>query len=157
MGKVFEDEFMELQSGLIALCLEALGKIKADKIYAYASIEKKSSSFNAFFNIGGQVKMLHETSIPDDTQWDLLGVGGNDLEEIRKVCEKYKRPCPTEMKMCYDVKTRKYQADYKYDPVCGAETGICSDDIFDAWVDEMKQDEKQDEQNSKWRKWFGRG
>ena len=157
MSKIFEDEFMELQSGLIELCLEALDGIKADKIFAYASMEKHVTSFDAFFEIKGKIKEKHEIGLPDDIQLALLDEGMADLRKIRKVCEKYERPCPTEMKMCYDVKTGKYEASYKYDPVCGAETGICSDDIFDAWVDEMKKDEKKDEKNSKWKKWFGRG
>jgi hypothetical protein len=47
MSKVFEDEFMELQSGLISLCLEVT-RGKVDKVFAYGSNEKKSKSFNAF-------------------------------------------------------------------------------------------------------------
>lgn len=40
MKENFEDKFMDLQSGLIALCLEVTDR-KVDKIYVYASIEKK--------------------------------------------------------------------------------------------------------------------
>lgn len=48
MHKVFEDEFMDAQSQIISLCLEFADN-KADKVYAYGSIEEKSISFNAFF------------------------------------------------------------------------------------------------------------
>lgn len=48
MKENFEDKFMEIQRGLISLCLEVTdGRI--DKIFAYASIEKRSTMFNAFF------------------------------------------------------------------------------------------------------------
>lgn len=36
----FEDDFMDLQSSLISLCLEVAGQ-KVDKVYVYCSIEKK--------------------------------------------------------------------------------------------------------------------
>lgn len=36
MSKVFEDEFMNIQSGLVSLCLEVTEN-KVDKIYVYCS------------------------------------------------------------------------------------------------------------------------
>ena len=55
MDRVFEDEFMEAQSRIVALCVEFAGN-RADKVYAYGSIEESSISFNAFFDIDGQIK-----------------------------------------------------------------------------------------------------
>lgn len=52
MGKVFEDEFMDIQVQMIALCLEFVGN-EADKIYVYGSIEENSISFNAFLKYKG--------------------------------------------------------------------------------------------------------
>lgn len=48
LGYTDEFKFMEMRSGLISLCLEVMGG-KVDKIFAYASIEKKSTMFNTFF------------------------------------------------------------------------------------------------------------
>ena len=48
MSKVFEDEFMDFQSGLISLCLEVTGG-KINKIYAYCSNEKKSKMKALYF------------------------------------------------------------------------------------------------------------
>lgn len=48
MAKVFQDEFMDVQSDLISLCLEATEE-KVDEIFVYCSIEKYSKFFNAFF------------------------------------------------------------------------------------------------------------
>ena len=143
MGKIFEDEFMDIQSGIISLCLEALNDIKADKIFAYASMEKYSTSFNAFFEINGEIKTTNKTRMPVAIQRALLREGISDLEKIRKVCEKYKQPCPTEMKMYYEVGTKKYQADYKYEPVCCAETGVDISEVFLAWVDEVKKNKQE--------------
>ena len=52
MGKVFEDEVMDIQVQMIALCLEFVGN-EADKIYVYGSIEENSISFNAFLKYKG--------------------------------------------------------------------------------------------------------
>lgn len=37
MEKVFEDEFIEIQTGMVVLCLEALEDVnkKVDKVYIY--------------------------------------------------------------------------------------------------------------------------
>jgi len=57
--KTFEDEFMAVQSDLIALCMEAIDG-KTDLVYAYASIEEKSQMFNAFFVADGEVKTINQ-------------------------------------------------------------------------------------------------
>lgn len=133
----FEDAFMEEQSELIALCLEAVGN-KADKVFAYASIEKKSQSFNAFFQIGNEIKTLNLMGIDEDIETEFLDLGTNDLDKIRHVCEKYNMPIPTEMKMTYDIRTGKYDADYRYDEICSVETGISSYTVFINWMNEVK-------------------
>lgn len=45
MNKVFEDALMDVQAGLISLCLEVIGDRDIDKVYAYCSIEKKTGKF----------------------------------------------------------------------------------------------------------------
>ena len=135
--KSFEDAFMEEQSELIALCLEAVGN-KADKVFAYASIEKKSQAFNAFFQVGNEIKTLSLMGIDNDIEIELLEIGTNDLDKIRRVCEKYNMPIPTQMKMIYDIRTGKYDADYRYDEICSAETGIGSYTEFVTWMNEIK-------------------
>ena len=62
MSKVFEDEFMELQTGLISLCLE-LTEGKVDKVFAYGSNEKKSAAFNAFFEVDGTIKTTNQLNL----------------------------------------------------------------------------------------------
>lgn len=66
MSKVYEDEFMELQSGMISLCLELVQE-KVDEIYVYGSIEESSTSFNAFLKTAGEVKTLNKMEINSNT------------------------------------------------------------------------------------------
>ncbi len=46
---------------------------------------------------------------------------------------------PTEMKICYDVTTGKYKADYKYEEVCSAKTGKGSGEVFTEWLSKMRE------------------
>ena len=110
MKENFEDKFMGIQTDLISLCLEVTGS-KVDKIFAYASIEKKSTMFNAFFEKDGKVLTINQLNIDRGTVMEFLKIGTTDLEKIKKKCEQNEIQTPTEIKMYYDVKTGKYNAD----------------------------------------------
>jgi hypothetical protein len=141
MSHQFEDEFMDLQSELISLCLEATDK-KVDKIYAYVSIEEKSKMFNAFFDVNGEVKTLNQLGLSNSIINQLLKLGTGDLEKIKSVCKLFNNPVPTEIKMYYDVNTGKYNADYKYNEVCSARTGVSAGEIFMNWITDIKSTNK---------------
>ena len=137
MNKVFEDEFMDVQASIISLCLELTEK-KVDKIYAYCSNEKYCLMFNAFFVVNGEVKTTEQLKIPDDLTFQFLKLGCEDLERLNAVCKKHNMPAPTELKLYYDVTSRKFNADYKYEEVCSANTGKDSVDVFLEWSAEVK-------------------
>lgn len=125
----FEDDFMDLQSSLISLCLEVAGQ-KVDKVYVYCSIEKKSKMFNAFFVINNKLKMLNQLGINKALIMQFLKLGTNDLEKVKNICINYDMPIPTEMKMYYDAKTGKYDAQYKYEEICSEKTGKMQEKFF---------------------------
>ena len=153
MDREFEDEFMDAQSQIISLCVEFAGN-RADKVYAYGSIEESSISFNAFFKIDGQIKTTNNiaadtdsiwdflkttNNIAADTDsiWDFLDLGESDLEKIKQICIHYGKPVPTELKMIYDCKSGKIDTKYKYESICSAKTGTDSSEIFMKWLDEV--------------------
>lgn len=138
MKENFEDKFMEIQTDLISLCLEVT-ESKVDKIFAYASIEKKSTMFNAFFEKEGKVLTINQLNIDRRITMDFLRIGTTDLEKIKKLCKENKMKTPTEIKMYYDVKSGKYKADYNYDEVCSVKTGISSGEAFMKWYNEIKE------------------
>lgn len=131
----FEDDFMDLQSSLISLCLEVAGQ-KVDKVYVYCSIEKKSKMFNTFFVINNKLKMLNQLGINKALIMQFLKLGTNDLEKVKNICINYDMPIPTEMKMYYDAKTGKYDAQYKYEEICSEKTGKNAGEVFLDWVSE---------------------
>ena len=137
MKRVFEDEFMDLQTALISLCLEVTEK-KVNKVYAYCSNEKKSKMFNAFFDVNGEVKTLNQLGVPNKLAFQFLKLGTEDLEKVDAICIKHNMPIPTEMKLYYDVTSGKYDAKYKYEEVCSAKTGKNAGEVFLEWVSEIK-------------------
>jgi len=137
MSKVFEDEFMELQTGLISLCLEVT-RGKVDKIFAYGSNEKHSTMFNAFFEVDGEIKTLNMLGISKELAFQFLGIGIDDLDKLDGIGKKYDRPVPTELKLYYDVRTKKFRSEYRYEEVCSARTGRAAEDVFNEWIAEMR-------------------
>lgn len=140
MGKVFEDEFMEIQSGLISLCLEVVEKVgqRVSKVYAYCSNEAKSKMFNAFFDVNGEIKTLNQLGVAADLAFQFLKLGTQDLEELDNICAKYNMARPTEIKMCYDVETGEFEAQCKYEEVCTPNTGVAGAQVFMEWLSEIK-------------------
>lgn len=138
-SKVFEDEFMEVQSGLISLCMEVIGDNKVEKVYVYCSIERTMKMFNAFFTVGNEIMTLNLLGIKPPKSTQFLRLGTSDLNKLSTVCEKYNKPTPTEMKLYYDVKSGEFEAKYRYDEVCSLKTGKAQSEVFLEWVAEMKQ------------------
>ena len=138
MDRVFEDEFMEAQSRIISLCVEFAGN-RADKVYAYGSIEESSISFNAFFEIDDEIKTTNKITADPDAIWDFLDLGEADLENIKQICIHYGKPVPTELKMIYDCKNGKIDTKYKYESIASAKTGTDSSEIFMKWLEEVLQ------------------
>lgn len=133
----FEDKFMDLQTGLISLCLEVANR-KVDKIYAYASIEEKTTMFNAFFEVDGGIATINQLNNDKKTAMQFLKLGTNDLIAIKKLCAECDTKTPTELKMYYDIKLGKYKAEYQYDEICSAKTGINAGEVFLNWINEVK-------------------
>lgn len=137
MSKIFEDEFMEIQADIVSVCLEAT-EGNADKIFGYCSMEECVFYFNACFEVNGKIKRVDQLDVDDNTQWMILRTGTDKLMDLRDICEKHKMRRPTEIKMVYDVRTGKFNANYKYEPVC-EDDDVFQSDIYLAWVEELKQ------------------
>lgn len=137
MKRVFEDIFMDLQSEYVSLCIELVGK-DVDNIYIYISIEKNSKMFNSFVKISNEIKTLNQLELDDSLIMQFLKIGTEDIEKIKEICNEYNMKVPTEMKMSYDVKTGKYNADFKYESICSAQTGVSAGEVFMQWINEKK-------------------
>lgn len=136
---IFEDEFMDIQSGMVALCLEAAGDANVEVVYIYGSIEGGMTSFNTFFRMGGVVRGLTEV-VPDRSlALQVLDLGTDDLGRLRTLCGERGRACPTEIRGRYETATGGYRVHYSYDPiVADPDYGISPATVFDTWMDDVQ-------------------
>lgn len=142
----FEDKFTEKQKDMITLSLEYAERLRSyvEKIYLYASHENSLYSFNIFYSINGEVMTmpqlatLNGVKANNDLIFDVLKIGTEDLKEVEKICKKYSRPMPTQIKLIYDNVNKKVHADYSYDLFYLNSDTLTSFDIFYQWYEEVK-------------------
>ncbi|NBJ70636.1 MULTISPECIES: DUF600 domain-containing protein [Clostridia] len=151
--KVFEDYFSELQTDMVAICLEYVDN-KADEIFIYCSYEPNMYVFDFFYKINGMVvhknqlneavKDLDSThnrafDVSRERQKAALRIGNQNLKLIHKKCEEFNKDMPTEMKLHYNVKKNSLKGKYRYDLVYSNDDELLPDDIFDLWFEEVKE------------------
>lgn len=154
--KAFEDYFSELQTDMVAICLEYVDH-KADEIFIYCSYEPKMYVFDFFYRVGGKVVHKHQLNeaanemdsqqnpvydVSKERQKAALRIGNENLQLIHKKCEEFSREMPTEMKLHYDVKQNSLKGKYRYDLVYSKDDELLPDDIFDEWFEEVEKSNK---------------
>lgn len=90
--------------------------------------------------------MLHELSNKgmskseiDNLIFSVLKLGNKDLQDIHKICQKYNRPMPTQIKLIYDNVQNKVKGKYSYDFFYSNSGKLTADDIFEQWYNEVKE------------------
>lgn len=143
----FEDEFSAKQTDMIQLALEYADKVeqKVDTVYIYGSNEKNSYSFNIFYI--SENKIFTMRTLPrrdfDDLNkliFHVLKIGTDDVKELKKICEKYNQPMPTQIKLIYDNKQNKVKGKYSYDLFYSNSDTLTSGNIFEQWYNEVKKE-----------------
>ena len=140
---MFEDEFSALQADMVDICNEYSCGV-ADKIFIYAANEGmilvqhfycintnlyKCSKLN---NTGLTVSF--DVSI--DCQRQVLNILNEGIQKIQSLCEKYGQPVPKLMKLVYEPKTKKFNAEYKYENQTTDEVSVF--DNYNVWFEEEK-------------------
>ena len=151
--KVFEDYFSELQTDMVAICLEYVEN-KADEIFIYCSYEPEMYVFEFFYRINGKIVHKHQLNeatkeidsqhnqvydVSRDRQRAALGIGNQNLKLIHKKCEEFNKEIPTEMKLYYNVNQNSLKGKYRYDLVYTNDDELLPDDIFDLWYEEVNK------------------
>lgn len=155
--KKFEDYFSKLQADMVSICLEYVEK-RAEKIYIYCSCENGVIFSGFFYKIG--VKIVHKHRLNDalennDREYDVsiirqkkaINIINRDIEELKKLCQKYKRDMPTQIKLTYDIGANKLNADYSYDLIYSDDADKISDDVFEEWYQVEKNNEEQESEH----------
>ena len=145
MGKVFEDYLSEIQKEMLSVCLEYAGH-KVDRVFVYASYENNVISSDFFFEVNHKIWEKNRLKDIDQTIYDssvkrqfaCLDELERDIEGIISLCKEYDQPVPTEIRLFYDVHTKKAGATYQYDPVVAkTKNGISEDVVYD-WIEEER-------------------
>ena len=140
---MFEEEMTELQSDMVDICNE-YSKGLADKIFIYAANEGIILAHH-FYCINDKVldcQELNESElnidfdVSVDCQKQVLNILKEDVHKIKAVCDKYNQPMPTEMRLVYEPKTKKFTAEYKYENQFTDDMALS--DIVNAWFEEEK-------------------
>ena len=77
-----------------------------------------------------------EFDVSDDCQEQVLDILNEDIQKIQNLCEKYNKPIPKLMKLVYEPKTKKFNADYKYENQTTDDISVF--DNYNTWFEEEK-------------------
>ena len=131
MKEGFEKVFTDVQADYISLCLE-YAENDADEVFAYVYQTPGMRMFNAFFRRDG--KILSAGQLGSEQQSDeFLETGRNDISRLLDVCERYEHPCPNEMKLYYNVRTKRFNAKCGYEDY-SVKNKVTPFEVFLAWL-----------------------
>ncbi len=112
---VFEDEFMDKQSEIIALFKDAAGD-SVEMIYVFIYYDAYSSMITSAFMVNGTRCGNLDAGISDEVNNDILDIVEVEIiPELEGICEKYNKPMPQEFRYIYNVKSGAFDADYRYE------------------------------------------
>ena len=140
---MFEDEFSELQADMVDICNE-YSKGLADKIFIYAASEGLIFAHH-FYCINNKIFDCHklneaglqtEFDVSTDCQGQVLDILNEDIKKILSLCKKYSQPTPKLMKLVYEPKTKKFNAEYKYENQTTDDVSVFDND--EAWFEKEK-------------------
>ncbi len=151
-GKVFEDYFSELQADMVSACLEYVEK-RVEKVYIYCSFEGNMLSGDFFYKVNGKVVRKHklndaitdkqkEYDVSITRQKTAVNKILDDIKAINKLCQKYQRDMPTQMKLVYDVAANALNADYCYEAVFSNDENKTAYDVLEEWYNLEKEVEE---------------
>ncbi|TYR78600.1 hypothetical protein FZC66_18525 [Priestia megaterium] len=75
-----------------------------------------------------------------DRQKAVVKIINENIKEMIKLCKKYDREMPTEIKIVYDVKANKLTADYKYELVHTNDYNKTASSIARLWFEQIKKE-----------------
>ena len=145
--KDFDSKFSKIITEMVEIAFEYVdyNEKEIDTIYIYGSMEDYSFFYNVFYRVNGQLTELHKLNdiskeqydLSDERTFGLLELGNKYLQEIKKLFIEDEREVPTQMKMVYYPKTKKFSTDISYEPYWSNNTELLPDDIFLQWYKEI--------------------
>lgn len=142
---IFEDQFMEIQIGMVSLAMEYVHG-QADAIYIYGISEQEIISYNVFFKIKDSVVKIHKVNSvltnkvndSDDMLFSVLRYGNEDLQALIDLCDNNGHEHPTELWLVYDVKSNHLETKYSYEARYENDENLIPRLEFEKWFEEVK-------------------
>ena len=137
-NKVFEDEFMDIQTRIISLCLELLNNAEkeADKIYVYLFQNDYEDYIDAFFEKEG--KLYTTNDLFSEKEIDaFFDCGVEDIESMIELCKANNVKCPHEFKLQYNINTKSFDSNYNYENVTEVRNKFVID-LAKEWCESLK-------------------
>lgn len=145
--KNFEDKFMDIQIGMVALANEYV-QGQAEKIFIYA-ISDSLYSYNVFYKVCGHIVHKHQVNdylldasneVDVSLENQLLKLGVSDLKKLKELCLTNQKECPTELWLVYDAKSGSLDTKYSYEARYEKDENLLPRLEFEKWFDEVKSE-----------------
>ena len=144
MKEGFEKAFSDIQTDMVSICHEYV-EGEADKIYIYASYEAKTITCNYFYLLDGVLckknKLPAGYDVSIDRQKACMNILMEDMEKLISTCDQYEANMPTEIKIIYDIKNNKLQANYEYEDKYSFTDDKSAIDMVDEWFRQCQNEE----------------
>ena len=154
MAKVFEDHLSENMTDMMSAAVMWVHG-QAEKVFVYGFCDGVLTSGEFFYQVHGEIctkekinehLLPNEKPIPDpiNTCRNVMRIIIGDTEKIYKQFKDSGREPPTEIRLTYDLRTKKFDGNLGY----GEKTamGRWVSDIVDEWMEEEKKKLAQAEQ-----------
>ena len=149
MAKKFEDVLSENLTDMIAIVLEYT-EYRVEKVFVYASKEDGCEFANYFFQIHGHIlkdNKMNDMLLPGEKKFDnrpsrqhqVIQILFEDFDKIKEACNEYKMTIPTEIKVSYDLRTRKFDSHLGYDDVWSNRRLIGPPEVMEEWMAEEQR------------------
>ena len=133
---MFEQEFMEIQSEIISLCVEYSHEL-ASHIFVYCYMDGDNYFFNAFFRIGKETWNVEELEYPEEVAAEFRSLIQNATSKLPLLFEQYKRETPVQFKLHFKTKGNKLELDLKYKKEM--DLSMNPQILFDKWHQSVKR------------------
>ena len=131
MLRCFEDDYVDLQSNIISLNLELI-KEQINYICVYIYLKNDERYFNAFYVMGSEIYEFNRIDVLKDIRRRFLVLVNEEIDKMIILFRENKMPCPTQIKMIYEVNNGNYTFEQLYEDQLPTE--ITAEEMFYSWL-----------------------
>lgn len=133
--RTFEDNFSDALTDMVYLSHEYCKK-SVDKIFVHCLNDANCISSNVFFMKNGiKIKRSEISGITDSDQIKFIQEINNKVKDIKVLCSNNNQSEPTEIKIIYELFSKKMLTDLNYENTYTESENITVQDVFNKWFE----------------------